>query len=218
MQALGVLHALAPVLSRGGDPSSAAQRHTSAFNCNSWTAPAVLGAMARVEADGQVAEVARLRDVVAPALSGIGDAHVWKAVRPACLVVAVAGVLLGHAAAGIVVACMLYGACAITTMARGYAHGARFGSALGRRLDAVRPSLVRERVARRIAGIGAGALYGYGIVHAWHEAPLAAFLLSLALALGYTAAKRQVSPAIVLLVLVAAVAVAQRAFDPAGAP
>ena len=218
MQALGVVHALAPVLMHSADPRAAAARHTAAFNANLWMAPAILAAMARLESEGRGGEAVRLREIAAPALSGLGDAIVWKSVRPASVLVAVAAVLAGYAAIGIVTACVLYAACAVQQIHRAAARGVALGGDLARQIDAVRPVALVGRVARRVAAIGAGALYGYGIVRAWDASASAAFLLSAALVLGYTAAKRQLSPGLVLLVLVAAVAVIRRVFAPAGVP
>jgi hypothetical protein len=218
MQALGVVHALAPVLARCSDAHAAAARHTAAYNANLWMAPAILAAMARLESEGRGADAVRLREIAAPPLSGLGDAVVWKALRPACVFIAVAAVLLGGATAGIVAACVIYAACAVQQVHRAAEHGAALGGDLARHIDAVRPAARAGRVARRIAATGAGALYGYGIVRAWETAPSAAFLLSAALVLGYTAARRQLSPGLVLLVLVAASAVVRRVVAPVGAP
>jgi mannose/fructose/N-acetylgalactosamine-specific phosphotransferase system component IID len=218
MQGLGVLHALAPVLRRAADPAAAAARHTAPFNTNLWMAPALLGAMARLEVEGRGAEAARVRDVVAPPLSGMGDASVWNAIRPACVAIGVAGVLAGVPRLGVVLACALYATAALLHVLRGFARGAALGGDLARHVDRVRPSPALRRAARSAVGIAAGALYGFGLVRAWQAAPGAAFVMSGALVLGYTAAKRQLSPGIAFLVLVALVAVARRAVGPAGIP
>jgi mannose/fructose/N-acetylgalactosamine-specific phosphotransferase system component IID len=218
MQALGVVHALAPVLRRSADPRAAAAPYTAAFNANLWMAPALLGAMARQEAEGHGADAVRTRDQLGPPLSGIGDAHVWKALRPACLVIAVAAVLFMAPRFGLVLACALYAASALRQVTHGFARGATLGHDLGRHIEAVRPSQAAGRAARSVVGTGAGALCGFGLVRAWQTAPSAAFLMSVALVVGYTAGKRQLSPGLVFLVLVAVIALLRRFASPVGLP
>jgi hypothetical protein len=218
MQALGVVHALAPVLQHSDDPAAAGARHVAAFNANLWMAPALVGAMARLELEQRGVDAARVRDALGPPLSGMGDAFVWKALRPACLVVAVAGVVAGVPLTAIAIACALYVAAALYQVCAGYARGVALGADLVRHVERVRPSPAIATAARRLAGLAAGALYGYGLVRAWEAAPGAAFLMSVALVLGYTAAKRQLSPGLAFLTLVLGVALLRRIAGPMGMP
>ncbi len=218
MQALGVLFALRPLLERNIERGVALERHTAPFNANTWMAPALLAAMARLESERRGAEAVRMRDIVSPVLSGIGDIFVWSRCRPACLVLAVTGVLVGSPVVGLLTALGVYIAVLAVHTWHGFAAGAAAGADLARKLPALQPSRAVARAAHVILGLATGAWCVAGGIHAWRVAPSAAFLLSGALAVGYTASKRQLPAGLVFLGIVAFLGVLRLFHSPAGLP
>src|SRR5262249_59308898 len=117
-----------------------------------------------------------VRDTIAPLLSGAADEAVWKAVRPACLALALGGVLLGFAAAGLVVGFALYASVALAQWARGFGRGFELGAELGARLDEVLLSRAVMRAAHAVVAIAAGAWLVGGLAHAGRTSAETAFL------------------------------------------
>jgi len=217
-QGIGVLVALLPVLRRTSDPPAAIARHAGAFGCNLWTAPLLLGAMARLEDDGRGPDAVRLRDRLAGPLSGVGDVHVWKSVRPAVLAVALAGLLVGHPLVGIGVAMLVHVLALGSTWSRGFRRGWALGGELESAFARVRPSARLDRLLQSGLGVLAGALAGWGLVGAWQSAPSSAFLMSGALVVGYHAARRSTGWGVAFLGWVLLASVLGRFSNPVGLP
>lgn len=218
LQGTGALFALLPVLRRSADPAAAAQRHTAPFNSNTWTAPAALGAIARLEQEGRGADAVRVRDLVSPVLSGMGDAYVFQAVRPACIALALTGVFAGFPRAAMAVALALYALAAILQFRRSFVRGTALGAEAGRAVAQLRPPARVARLARVALGIAAGAWITWGLLRAWQGGPSGAFVLGGALCVGYTAARRQRAPGWVFAGLVVLAILLRRFSSPVGLP
>ncbi len=90
----GFAFALLPVLRVrfAGDPQGlrrALRRHAGLFNSHPYLAPMALGAVARLEVEGEDPEVIeRFKTAVRGSLGSLGDRLVWAGWRPVCLLVA----------------------------------------------------------------------------------------------------------------------------------
>ncbi|MDE2719648.1 PTS system mannose/fructose/sorbose family transporter subunit IID [Candidatus Palauibacter polyketidifaciens] len=97
----GMAHALAPLLARihEGDPAAfrrAVQRHSRAFNAHPYLAPVAIGALARLEFDGEDPDtLLRFRSALRAPLGALGDGVAWAGWRPFCASAAGIGFLLG---------------------------------------------------------------------------------------------------------------------------
>jgi mannose PTS system EIID component len=91
LQGSGFAFALMPVLRwvHGADPDrlqEAVQRHASLFNAHPYLAGVALGAVARMEADGEdPALIERFKTALRSSLGTLGDRVVWAGWRPACV-------------------------------------------------------------------------------------------------------------------------------------
>lgn len=91
----GLTYALLPLLSRihAGDPvrlREAVLRHLEPFNAHPYLAPLAVGALARLEHDGEDPDrIRRFRTALAGPLGSAGDRLVWAGWRPFCLLSAV---------------------------------------------------------------------------------------------------------------------------------
>jgi hypothetical protein len=214
MQGHGVLYALLPVLRQLPDVPAAVRRHAGPFGCNLWTAPALLGAMARLESEGRGTEAVALRERLAGALSGAGDVYVWTAVRPAVLLLAVAGVLAGHPVAGWAAAFVGHGLALVVQRRRRFARGWELGAELENGFVRVRPGMRAARALQWLLAAGAGTLAVWGSAHGGANA----FLMPGALALGYYAARRQWSTGLTFCLLAVVVSLLRRFSNPVGLP
>ena len=82
-----------------GNPDAlqdAVRRHTTLFNCHPYLAGIALGAVARLESEGAPPEmIERFKSALRSALGSLGDRMVWAGLRPCCLLLALALLLLG---------------------------------------------------------------------------------------------------------------------------
>lgn len=217
-QGLGVCFALQPILRRATDAPRAFTRHTQPFGCNSWMAPWLVGAMARLESEGRGDEAERLRQRLAGPLSAVGDVHVWKVIRPASLAIALLGVLVGRPVLGLVLSASLYAVLLLRTWLGGLRGGWARGGALEGAFAEVRPDPRWDRVVQAGLGVVAGGLAGWGLSGGWHAAPSTAFLMGGALVLGYHAAQRSTGTSVAFLGWVLLASVLGRFSNPVGPP
>lgn len=97
----GFAYALLPGLrriyaSRPEALRAAVERHVTLFNSHPYFAPLALGAVLRLEADGEdPAVVDRFKTAVRGSLGMVGDRLVWAGWRPVCVLLALAVVLTG---------------------------------------------------------------------------------------------------------------------------
>ncbi len=97
----GYAFALLPALRAiyRGDPeglSDALARHARLFNSHPYLVPMALGAVARMEADGEdPAVIERFKTAVRGSLGTIGDRMVWAGWRPVCLLFSLALLMAG---------------------------------------------------------------------------------------------------------------------------
>jgi PTS system mannose-specific IID component len=74
----------------------AVRRHTTLFNCHPYLAGVALGAVARLEREGESPElIDRFKNALRSSLGSLGDRMVWAGLRPCCLLLALALLLLG---------------------------------------------------------------------------------------------------------------------------
>ena len=144
MQHLGFCFAILPVLRWAyPDPRSpargeAVRRHLEFFNTHPVMAAAILGAAARLEAEGEGTAAKTCKLSLMGSYGAIGDSFFWGALRPAAGIAGVAGGLVwtlaglpggagGGALAAALVALALYNVPALWVRALGVAAGARLG-------------------------------------------------------------------------------------------
>lgn len=76
--------------------NAAVRRHESLFNSHPYLAPLALGAVIRMEQDGEdPAVIERFKTALRSTLGTLGDQLIWAGWRPLCLLVALALLLLG---------------------------------------------------------------------------------------------------------------------------
>lgn len=151
----GLTYSLLPLLERihAGDPvglRSALARHLRPFNAHPYLLPLAVGALARVEYEGEDPErIERFRMALSSSLGAVGDRVVWQAWRPFWLLAAVLAYSLGLGPWMAVLLFLLpYNAGHVALRAWGLRRGWEEGLDVGRSIAA--PWL--RRVARALAG------------------------------------------------------------------
>lgn len=102
MQALGFAFSLVPLTRRIGDPRGMAEsleRNLRVFNTHPYLSGPVIGAVARIEEEGDAAAAEHLKKAVMGPYAAIGDPFFWGALRPFSAAVAVTLALQGFLAA-----------------------------------------------------------------------------------------------------------------------
>lgn len=113
LQGSGFAFALMPVLRwvHRDEPEklqAAVQRHASVFNAHPYLAGVALGAVARMEADGEdPALVERFKNALRSSLGTLGDRVVWAGWRPACVLLGLFVLLATQSALAAVLAFLL---------------------------------------------------------------------------------------------------------------
>ncbi len=81
---------------RPDELQDAVRRHTTLFNCHPYLAGIALGAVARLEDEGASPDIVdRFKTALRSALGSLGDRMVWAGLRPCCLLLALALLLMG---------------------------------------------------------------------------------------------------------------------------
>jgi PTS system mannose-specific IID component len=99
----GLAYALAPLLERihAGDPVAlrdAVERHSREFNAHPYLSPIAVGALARLELEGEEpATIERFRTALRGPLGAVGDQAIWAAWRPLCTM----GAIVAHLVLGL---------------------------------------------------------------------------------------------------------------------
>ncbi|MBX6362974.1 MAG: PTS system mannose/fructose/sorbose family transporter subunit IID [Gemmatimonadetes bacterium] len=95
--AFSLLPALRAVYGRRGERlDEAVRRHAGVFNSHPYLSPMAIGAIARLEADGEdAAVVERFKSAIRGSLGTLGDRLVWAGWRPVCLLFTLALLLVG---------------------------------------------------------------------------------------------------------------------------
>jgi mannose PTS system EIID component len=165
LQGTGFAFALLPALRfiHGHDTAAlqaAVHRHAHLFNAHPYLSGIALGAVARMEAEGEdPAVIERLKAALRSSLGALGDRLVWAGWRPACLLLALVVLLLtGSAAATAITFLGVYNAGHLALRWWGLHIGVEHGRRVGEQLRQV--PLLR-----------------------WHEFIVAAAMLLLGLAL-----------------------------------
>lgn len=211
MQGLGFAHALVPALGRAADRAAAVRRHAVAFGTNLFMAPALLGAVARLESEERGAEAARVRDLLAAPLSGAGDLFFWGALRPAALSCAVVALCAGWPRLALILPLALFALPGLVWRWRLWRRGSEAGGELPREVLRVVPPRAWSRALRLVAMLVAGILLGWCLQAGWKRQGMALFDVGLALVVGYHAERRLVSPGVAFLLLVALGVLTRRA-------
>lgn len=212
LQGSGFAYALMPVLRHvyhGDDDrlQDAVLRHTSLFNAHPYLAGVALGAVARMEADGEdPAIIDRFKTALRGSLGSLGDRIVWAGWRPACVLLGV-NVLLATESAGTAIAVFLlvYNAGHLALRWWGLRIGVENGKRVGEQLRRAPLLAWHERVVDAIAFFLGFALPLAAIgsmTNAELGAPWIAFPAAAAV-VGYFAGVRSRLAALILLVIVA---------------
>jgi len=202
MQGVGYLHALLPVLRRGSDLACGLRRHAVVFGANPYIATALIGAVSRLEMEGERDAAVRVRDQLAAPLSGAGDVFYGRTLRPAATALGLALGVAGAPGLGAGLAVLAFALPASWARGRSFQRGADAGAALLAQRDAVLPPRGWIQPLRALIAFLAGALAAWGAAKAGARGGLELFAVGLALFVGYHAARRHVSPGITFLVLV----------------
>lgn len=148
-----ILPALRAIHQDPGALEAAIRRHEGPFNSHPYFAPLALGAVIRMEEDGEdPAVIERFKMALRGPLGTLGDQLVWTGVRPVCLLIAMVLVLAGVGWWGVVVAFLcLYNAVHVGLMIWGFKVGLDEGRHVAERLR----QTVISRVQPRLMGAGA---------------------------------------------------------------
>jgi mannose PTS system EIID component len=162
-----ILPALRRLYPDARELDAAVRRHEGTFNSHPYLAPLALGAVIRLEADGEdPAVIERFKAALRGSLGTLGDQLVWAGWRPVCVLVALALLLVGAPwYLAVLVFLVVYNTGHFVLMAWGFSVGLREGRYVA---DRLRSSLVRNTQPRLMT---AGAF-------------LAAFAVTLLIAVG----------------------------------
>jgi mannose PTS system EIID component len=189
LQGSGFAYALMPVLRHvyandGAGLQDAVTRHTTLFNAHPYLAGIALGAVARMEIDGEdPALIERFKVALRGSLGTIGDRIIWAAWRPACVLFALVVLLATWSATAAVIAFLLvYNIGHFTlrwwALSIGLTHGRHVAERL-RRAPFMHWHDVIAPVAAFLLGIAlplvaAGGLTGSRLATAWFVLPAVA--------------------------------------------
>jgi mannose PTS system EIID component len=141
LQGSGFAFALMPVLRWVHGENTAAlqaavQRHATVFNAHPYLAGVALGAVARLEADGEdPALIERFKNALRGSLGTLGDRIVWAGWRPACVLLGVFVLLATHSAMAAVLAFLVvYNLGHLALRWWGLQIGVEYGLQVGERL------------------------------------------------------------------------------------
>ena len=129
MQSLGFAFALLPLTRGECDPRRLAeslQRHLQMFNTHPYLTAPVVGAVARLEEEGDTVAADYLKNAVMSPYAAIGDPFFWGALRPFSAIVAVILALKGLLLAPLAFV-MLYNPAHAWVRAKGFIEGYRLG-------------------------------------------------------------------------------------------
>lgn len=167
LQGSGFAFALMPVLRwvHGDDDErlqAAVTRHTTLFNAHPYLAGIALGAVARMEMDGEdPALIERFKTALRGSLGTLGDRIVWAGWRPACVLLALVVLFVTHSAlAALVVFLAVYNAGHLGLRWWALRIGVEHGKNVGERLRRAPLTRWHEIV------VGGGALF-LGVALAW---------------------------------------------------
>jgi mannose PTS system EIID component len=163
---VGTAWALAPEL----EDERALARHAEAFNTHPYLATVALGALARMERDGEDPErIRKFRSALRAPLGSLGDALVWAGWLPGALLVAGISVLLGASpGAAAIVFLALHNAMHLSLRAWGVRVGFRDGIEVGGALARVRLDRMGTRAregALLLSGVFMGLLGAMGAAY-----------------------------------------------------
>jgi mannose PTS system EIID component len=211
LQGSGFAFALMPVLRwvHGEDTEQlqdAVIRHTGLFNAHPYLAGVALGAVARMEADGEdPATIDRFKAALRGSLGALGDRVVWAGWRPACVLLGLVVLLATQSATAAIVAFLLvYNSGHLTlrwwALRVGLEHGRGVGESL-RRAPLVRWHHTVVGAAALLLGaavpfVAAGRLTLSALPAVWLLGPAAG------VALGWRMGPAARAPIMVLLVVV----------------
>ncbi|MEX0906779.1 MAG: PTS system mannose/fructose/sorbose family transporter subunit IID [Gemmatimonadota bacterium] len=213
LQGSGFAYALMPVLrwvhgSEGDRLQDAVSRHTTLFNAHPYLSGVVLGAVARMEADGEdPALIERFKVALRGSLGTLGDRIIWAGWRPACVLFGLLVLLVTHSAgAAVILFLLIYNSGHLALrwwgLSIGLEHGLHVGERL-RRAPLTRWHGVVVPAAALLLGaalplVADGALTGTRLSAGWALWPAAAAFV------GWRLGSAVRGPAIILLALIAA--------------
>lgn len=193
MQGLGMAFAMLPVLRhlRDSGPEALEERvarHAEHFNAHPYLSSVALGAVARLESEGESPEtVRRFRAAIRGPLGALGDRLVWATWLPLSAVLALVLYWIGLPGwLAVAVFLVVFNALHLTIRQMGFRLGFEAGTAVGLRLRALGVTAMTERVSGVLIfllGLLGGILLqtgfaqrsGVGVV--WAGAAVLAFLV-----------------------------------------
>ncbi|HUF51698.1 MAG TPA: PTS system mannose/fructose/sorbose family transporter subunit IID [Longimicrobiales bacterium] len=165
LQGSGFAYALLPVLRfvyRDDDAAlqDAVIRHSALFNAHPYLAGVALGAVARMELDGEPpAMIERFKTALRGSLGTLGDRLVWAGWRPACVLLGLVVLLAtSSATAAIIVFLIVYNAGHVALRWWGLHIGVQHGRQVGERLRRAPLGLWHDRVVSAAAFLLGAAL------------------------------------------------------------
>ena len=210
LQGSGFAYALLPVLryvyhDDDARLQDAVIRHTALFNAHPYLAGVALGAVARMELDGEApALIERFKTALRGSLGTLGDRIIWAGWRPACVLLGLVVLLATEsAAAAIIVFLIVYNSGHVALRWWGLRIGVEYGKHVGEQLRRAPLGVWHDRVvaaASFLLGaalplIAAGALTDLRLPAAWLALPGAAAVA------GWFLAGSVRTPALALLVI-----------------
>jgi mannose/fructose/N-acetylgalactosamine-specific phosphotransferase system component IID len=185
----------------------AVARHTALFNAHPYLSGVALGAVARMEADGEAPElIDRFKTALRGSLGTLGDRIVWAGWRPACVLLALFVLLATESAmAAIVVFLLVYNAAHFSLRWWGLQVGLRHGKGVAEALRQA-PLLRWHNAVIGAAALLLGATIPLVVAGGLTESrlPVSSMLLPIAaIGLGWLSGAGVRLPTLILLVTVA---------------
>ena len=204
MQSLGFAFALLPLTRRECDPRTThgvAERHLQMFNTHPYLTALVIGAVARIEEEGDTTAADHLKKAVMGPYAAIGDPFFWGALRPFSAVVAVILALKGFLLAPLAFL-LLYDPAHAWVRGKGFIEGYRLGKGSIEFIRGMNLPAVTGRI-RFLSLILIGILAAMAAEMAFHswtflpEIPVKAVALGLTI-LCFMGVRRGISPVRIL--------------------
>lgn len=128
MQNIGFVYAMLPGLKRlfEDNPDKAVKRYVKFSNTHPYMAPTVMGVFMKLEEQGDLETIEKLKQTISSSLAAIGDTFFWATLKPIIALLFLLAVMAGRIW-GIVLILLLYNSIHLWTMMWGFAHGYRNG-------------------------------------------------------------------------------------------
>ncbi|HQI02420.1 MAG TPA: PTS system mannose/fructose/sorbose family transporter subunit IID, partial [Deltaproteobacteria bacterium] len=128
MQNIGFAYAMIPGLKRlaADGPDRAVSRYVKFSNTHPYMAPTVMGVFLKLEEQGDLETIEKLKQTIASSLAAIGDTFFWATLKPIIALLFLLTVMADRIW-GIALVLVAYNAVHLWTMIRGFSHGYQKG-------------------------------------------------------------------------------------------